>query len=77
MQKTKEMIGSRIKELRLSNTALSQEDFCKDLGMNRSFFSRIESGKQNITLETLLEICAKLGVSLSEFFSPFNQRIED
>ena len=30
--------------------------------------SRVESGKQNITIETLIKICEGLEVSLKDFF---------
>jgi DNA-binding XRE family transcriptional regulator len=35
---------------------LAQIDLAKQLGKKREFISRIESGKQNITLETLYHI---------------------
>ena len=64
-----EMIGNRIKFLRINYTNYSQEDFAKKLGFNRSYLSRVESGKQNITIENLILICEKgLKVSLNDFF---------
>jgi len=69
----KEMIGKRVKELRISKTSLSQVDFAKILGFDRTYLSKIESGKQNITLETMILICEKLNVSLSAFFEPFKE----
>lgn len=68
----KESVGQRIKELRLSKANLSQEDFAKKLGFDRTYLSRIESGKQNVTIETLEVICKGLSITLSEFFRPFN-----
>lgn len=72
----KEMIGLRIKELRLTKTNLSQNDFAKRIGVDRTYLSRIESGKQNITLDTIVTICSYLGVSLSDFFEPFKDKME-
>lgn len=68
-------IGNRIKELRINKLNMTQEDFAKVLGVDRTYLSRIESGKQNITVNTLVFICEKLGVSLSEFFISFNDEM--
>lgn len=47
---------------------MTQEQFAKLLGYDRTFLARIESGKQNITLETLKKICDGLDVTVKEFF---------
>lgn len=69
----KGLIGQRIRELRISKTSLSQEDFATLVGFDRTYLSRVESGKQNLTLESISTICSGLHISLSEFFSPFNE----
>lgn len=69
-----EKIGNRIKELRINKLRITQEEFAKILGVDRTYLSRVESGKQNITLNTLSFICIKLDISLSEFFSVFNDK---
>ena len=66
------MIGLRIKELRLTKANMSQNDFAKKIGIDRTYLSRIESGRHNITIDTIITICDALGVSLSAFFEPFN-----
>lgn len=64
------MIGNRIRFLRINYTNLSQEDFAQTLGFDRTYISRIEVGKQNITVETLIKICEKgLKVSMEDFFN--------
>lgn len=60
-------IGDRVKELR-SKQNLSQKDLALICGFDKTYLSRVESGKQNITIEKLLVLCAKLNVSLKEFF---------
>lgn len=60
-------IGDRVKELR-SKQNLSQKDLALICGFDRTYLSRVESGKQNITIEKLLVLCTKLNVSLKEFF---------
>lgn len=69
-----EKIGNRIKKLRVSKLKITQEEFAKILGVDRTYLSRVESGRQNITLNTLMDICSKLDVSLSEFFGPFIEK---
>lgn len=65
---TLKTIGNRIKEIRTEKTYLSQEDLAIKLGYDRTYMSRVESGKQNITVETLIKICEGLEISLKEFF---------
>lgn len=67
----KKQIGHRIKELRIIKLHINQNEFAKILGFDRTYLSRIESGKQNITVDTLNYICAKLEISLADFFKPF------
>lgn len=62
------IIGERIKYLRTNRVFLSQEDFSIKLGYDRTYMSRVESGRQNVTIETLIKICEGLEVSLKEFF---------
>jgi len=65
------MIGQRVRELRISKTSLTQEDFALLIGLDRTYLSRVESGKQNLTLESISIICSGLHISLSKFFVPF------
>ena len=62
------LIGERIKNLRITNNVLSQEDFSKSIGFDRTYMSRIESGKQNLTIKTLIKICDGLNITLKDFF---------
>ena len=62
-------IGKRVKDIRINKLKLTQEDFAKKLNLDRAYLSRLECGKQNITIEMLITICEDgLGVSLKEFF---------
>jgi transcriptional regulator with XRE-family HTH domain len=64
-----ELIGKRIKELRLSNTGLSQEKFANEIGMDRTYFAGVESGKRNISVKNLEKIILGLNVTFSVFFT--------
>lgn len=43
-----QQLGARIKELRTS-LGLSQKKFALKIGMNRTYFASVESGKRNIS----------------------------
>jgi len=61
-------IGARIKELRTA-AGYSQNELAKRAGIAQSSLSYLESGAKSPSIETLLQICEALGVSLSEFMS--------
>lgn len=62
-----EDFGKRVRELRL-NMKLSQEKFALKISMDRTYFSAVESGKRNISLENIKKIADGLGVTLEELF---------
>ena len=62
-----EDFGKRVRELRL-NMKLSQEKFALKINMDRTYFSAVESGKRNISLENIKKIADGLGVTLEELF---------
>lgn len=59
-----ESVSDKIKQLRESK-GISQETFYIDTDIH---IARIESGKSNITISTLSDICKYFNISLSEFF---------
>ena len=60
-------LGQRIKELR-QKTGMSQEDFALLIGMDRTYYSSVEQGKHNITINNLSKIAKGFNISLSELF---------
>lgn len=62
----KQKIGLRIKELRNER---SQEDIANTAGMERSFMTHIESGRRNISVDTLQRILDALDISFQDFFN--------
>lgn len=60
-------LGNRIRELR-QQTGLSQEKFALKIGMDRTYFASVESGKRNIAIENIKKIADGLGVTLSCLF---------
>ncbi len=63
--------GNRIRELRVK-TGVSQEKFALQIGMDRTYYASVESGRRNISLINIEKIANGLGVSLSELFA-FNR----
>lgn len=63
--------GNRIRELR-TKTGLSQEKFALKIGMDRTYYASVESGRRNISLINIEKIAEGLGVSLNELFA-FNK----
>lgn len=63
----KSLIGKRIKQLRKLK-GLSQEKFARKIAIDRTYLSKIESGKLNITIDSLDLICKGLNIALKDFF---------
>lgn len=49
-------IGKRIRDYRVKNN-LTQAQFAETLDVSTNFISEIETGKKNISLETLCRVC--------------------
>lgn len=60
-------LGKRIRELR-EQTGLSQEKFALKIGMDRTYFASVESGKRNISVRNIKKIADGLDITLSELF---------
>lgn len=63
----KHKVGLRIKELRTLKD-MSQEEVANTAEMERSFMTHIESGRRNISLDTLQRILSALEISFKDFF---------
>ena len=64
----KKLIGQRVIELR-EKKGWSQSDLAREAGKDRQAIEKIENGKVNPTVYSLLEIVKALDVSLSHFFN--------
>lgn len=60
-------IAERITYLR-KQRGYSQVEFASLTKYDRTYLSRVESGKQNLTVETLIRICECLDITLKDFF---------
>ena len=59
--------GERIRQLR-HEKQLSQEKFALLIGMDRTYYASVETGKRNISIVNIKRIADGLDVSLSELF---------
>ena len=62
-----EKVGSRIKELRVSQ-GLSQEKLGLLSNLDRTYVASVEHGKRNISIINLEKIIKALGYTFSDFF---------
>lgn len=44
---------------------ISQESFADSIGMHRAYYSMIERGQRNVTIDTLVRVVEGLGASIS------------
>jgi transcriptional regulator with XRE-family HTH domain len=61
-------IGARVRQLRRAK-GISQEAFADACGLHRTHMSLLERGRVNVTVNTLHQITAMLGIRLKDFFS--------
>lgn len=60
-------LGKNVRKIRTQNN-ITQEDVANILGVDRSFVSNIENGKNNPTLSTITNLAKALSVSVEELF---------
>jgi len=66
-------IGDKLKELRIKKGYSSYENFAVDNDLGRMQYWRLENGKTNMTLKSLLRILEIHELSPSEFFKDFKE----
>lgn len=60
--------GSALRKIRTKKN-ISQEQFALQIGMDRTYYSSVESGKRNISLDNIKKIADGFEVALSELFA--------
>jgi XRE family transcriptional regulator of biofilm formation len=65
MKEDSKKLGENLKKIRICKE-ITQIEIAKKLGVNRSFVSNIENGKNNPTLSTITSLARALGVSADE-----------
>jgi len=69
VEKILEDIGDRLRQLRKERGYSSAESFAYDHDLPRVHYWRIESGKVNVTIQSLHKILAIHRLTLEDFFS--------
>jgi transcriptional regulator with XRE-family HTH domain len=65
-------LGARIKELR-RRLGISQEELADRASLHWTYLSDLERGRQSPTVDVVNRLARALGVSLAEFFAPFDR----
>lgn len=63
-------IGERLKKLREDKGFTSYEHFAIEHDISRMHYWKIEKGKANITIRTLLKILSLHNITIVQFFNP-------
>jgi transcriptional regulator with XRE-family HTH domain len=64
-------IGLRIKQLR-KEKEMSQEQLAYTANISLSQISKLESGKHNTSVSSILGVCRAFNITISEFFEGMN-----
>lgn len=64
----KKALGLALKKLR-ADSGISQEKFAMQIGMDRTYYASIETGKRNVSITNIEKIVDGFKLSLPEFFS--------
>lgn len=67
MKEDAKKLGENLKKIR-NKEKITQIEIANILGVNRSFISNIENGKNNPTLSTITNLAKALKVSIGELF---------
>ena len=62
--------GKRIKHYR-TQKGYSQEELAFKAGLDRTYIASVESGKRNVSIQTIKKFLDALELTFSEFFSDF------
>lgn len=61
-------LGSAARERRVA-LGFSQDSFADHIGMHRAYYSAIERGERNVTLQTLSKVCRGLDIKVSRLMA--------
>jgi transcriptional regulator with XRE-family HTH domain len=52
---------------------ITQEQFASLVGLDRSYYGRVERGKANVTIEVIERVIRELDLTWAEFFAEFDK----
>lgn len=56
---------------------ISQEKFALKIGMDRTYYASVESGKRNISLQNIQKIASGFNISISQFFKEVERNTKE
>lgn len=65
MKEESKKLGENLKKIR-TNKNITQTELAEKLGVDKSFVSNLENGKNNPTLSTIASLAQALGVTTNE-----------
>jgi transcriptional regulator with XRE-family HTH domain len=69
-------LGQRIKEERL-NLGLTQEKLAEDIDISISYMGQIERGERSLTLNTLISLVNRLGITIDYLLQDYTKTSND
>lgn len=69
-------LGKRIREERL-RAHLTQDKLAEDVHISTAYLGQIERGERNVTLDKLLALAGRLGVTIDFLLSDYIQQDDD
>lgn len=70
------LLGKRIREERL-RLNLTQEKLAEDTGISTAYLGQIERGERNVTLDKLIPLANRLGVTVDFLLADYVTAVED
>ena len=71
-ERLRHAVGRRLRELR-QEAGKSQERLAAEAGLHRTFSGKLERGESAATVESIAAFCSALGITLDQFFKPFDK----
>ena len=67
--------GTALKTLR-NDLGISQEQFALRIGMDRTYYASVESGKRNLSIQNIQKIAKGFNVSLAQLFEFVDENVD-
>jgi len=71
------ILGNKIRELRIKNTGLSGNKFANEFDIGNGNISRIENSIVDAKFITIWKICEALGIKFSDFAKALEEELGD
>ncbi len=66
-------VGRRVRQLR-QQLEISQEELAARADLHRNYVGSVERGEREIGISAIGQLAQALGISLADFFAPFDRR---